>query len=148
MFAAHANDFAPDQLLRNDGAEGFRDITREAGIVALNFGMGVTWGDYDNDQRMDLYVSNMYSKAGTRITSQIEGLDPRFADLARGNYLYRNTPSGLQLVSGNAPALEVAKAGWSWGGQFTDVDNDGSLDIYVSSGYYSVPAEYETTVDL
>jgi hypothetical protein len=44
--------------------------------------------------------------------------------------------------------LTVAKAGWSWGGQFVDVDNDGYLDIYVSSGYYSVPDEFTTNIDL
>src|SRR5690606_28620131 len=55
------NDFAPDQFFRNDGATGFVDITLAAGLKKLNFGMGVSWGDYDNDQQLDLYLSNMYS---------------------------------------------------------------------------------------
>jgi hypothetical protein len=144
-----ANDFAPDNLLRNDGAAGFTDVTHEMGIDALGFAMGASWGDYDNDGRDDLYVSNMYSKAGLRITSQVAGLDQRIAELANGNYLYRNLGSRMQLVSGlKPPAVTVARAGWSWGGQFLDANNDGFLDIYVPCGYYSAPDEYATNIDL
>ena len=56
-----ANDFATDNLLRNDGNAGFTDITDAIGIDQLGFAMGVTWGDYDNDGRYDLYVSNMWA---------------------------------------------------------------------------------------
>jgi hypothetical protein len=152
-----ANDFAPDCLLRNDGRGGFADVTQETGMHELGFGMGASWGDYDNDGDQDLYVSNMFSKAGMRITRQIIGLNPRIADLAQGNYLFRNEGKGngkgdgnrFQRVSGlSPPALTVARAGWSWGGQFADFDNDGFLDLYVSSGYYSVPKDFETNVDL
>ena len=111
--------------------------------------MGVTWGDYDNDGRDDLYVSNMYSKAGRRITRLVEGIDPRISRLATGNYLFHQVPDRFQLVSGlQAPAFPVARAGWAWGGQFVDFDNDGLLDLYVASGYYTAPQEFETTVDL
>ena len=144
-----ANDFAPDHLFRNDGAEGWRDIAGEVGIDQLGFAMGVTWGDYDNDGRDDLYVSNMYSKAGRRITRLVDGIDPRISRLATGNYLFHQESDRFQLVSGlEAPALPVARAGWAWGGQFVDFDNDGLLDLYVASGYYTAPQEFETTVDL
>ena len=39
------------------------------------------------------------------------------------------------------PALQVEKAGWSWGGQFVDVDNDGYLDLYAGSGFYTAPRQ-------
>jgi len=43
-------------------------------------------------------------------------------------------------VSGlDPPALTVERAGWGWGSQFVDVDNDGYLDIYALSGYYTAP---------
>ena len=145
-----SNDFAPDYLFRNDGARGFVDITNEAGGETMSgFGMGASWGDYDNDGRQDLYISNMYSKAGMRITAQIRDLDPRFRLSADGNRLYRCRGDRFQLVSGRqSPALLVTQAGWSWGGQFMDVDNDGYLDIYVTSGYDTIPEKAATDVDL
>lgn len=150
-----ANDFAPDYLLRNDGAQGFTDVTRDAGGEAMmGFGMGVSWGDYDRDGRLDLYVSNMHSDAGLRITAQVPNLDPRFRRAAEGNLLFRNAGKALggkvfKLVSGlEASALQVANAGWSWGGQFGDLDNDGFQDIYVSSGHLTAPQQIASGADL
>ncbi|MFQ5416786.1 MAG: FG-GAP repeat domain-containing protein [Myxococcota bacterium] len=137
-----ANDFSSNDLLRNDGGGRFTDITEETGTADVGFGMGVSWGDYDGDLRQDLYVSNMYSTAGRRITSRVPGLDPRFGAMSRGNTLFRNEPGGFRKVSGLvAPNLLVEKAGWSWGGQFVDVDNDGDLDLYAASGFYTAPGE-------
>ena len=62
--------------------------------------------------------------------------------MARGNSLFRNAGQRFEKVSGLAPpALQVERAGWSWGGQFVDVDNDGFLDVYASSGFYTAPRE-------
>ena len=44
--------------------------------------------------------------------------------------------------------LTVAKAGWSWGGQFFDFDNDGFLDIYVPNGYFTAPEQFAAGKDL
>jgi hypothetical protein len=144
-----ANDYAPDFMFRNDNGK-LVDVTRAMGGEAMmGLGMGASWGDYDNDGRQDLYVSNMYSKAGKRITAQIPGLDERLTRSAEGNLLFRNMVDSFDLVSGVGPSdMHVAKAGWSWGGQFADFNNDGFLDIYVSSGYYSAPPEVATEVDL
>ena len=145
-----SNDFAPDALFRNDGAAGFRDITLEAGGEAMaGFGMGASWGDYDNDGQRDLYVSNMYSKAGLRITSRIKDLDSRFRRSADGNRLFRNLGSGkFGLRSGQNPdEMHVVKAGWSWGGQFMDVDNDGYLDLYVPNGFRTPPEAIAAPID-
>ncbi|NQV25210.1 MAG: VCBS repeat-containing protein, partial [Rhodopirellula sp.] len=51
-----ANDFAVNSLMRNDGDAGFVDVATETGTTDIGFGMGATWGDYDNDGRADLYV--------------------------------------------------------------------------------------------
>jgi hypothetical protein len=144
-----SNDYGPDFLMRNDRGQ-FTDVTRPIGGEAMmGLGMGATWGDYDNDGKHDLYVSNMYSKAGRRITTQIQGVDPKIMRSAEGNLLFRNRGTSFELVSGLEPTdMQVVKAGWSWGGQFGDVDNDGFLDIYVSSGYYSAPEEVSNGVDL
>lgn len=144
-----ANDFSPPKLFRNLGNGKFADITAEMGLAAPNFGMGATWGDYDNDGRQDLYVASMSSKAGRRIIAQLPGVDPRFAILAAGNALYRNLPGALEKVSGAAPPmLLVEQSGWDWGAQFVDLNNDGWLDIFSLSGYYTAPKEVETDFDL
>ena len=144
-----ANDWAPDHLFRNDGPDGFVDVTLQAGTAHFGFAMGASWGDYDNDGRQDLYVSNMYSKAGRRITSQISDLNPDYGRSVEGNYLYRNVGEKFDLVSGQAPpAMTVAKAGWSWGGQFADLNNDAYLDLYVLSGYFTPPPGFASDLDL
>ena len=135
-----ANDFAPNNLLRNDGDGRFTDVTDATGTADLGFGMGASWGDYDNDGREDLYVTNMYSTAGRRITEELGPLAAEAAPMARGNSLFRNAGERFVKVSGlEPPGLLVEKAGWGWGGQFMDVDNDGFLDIYALSGYYTAP---------
>jgi len=137
-----ANDLAPDNLFRNDGDGGFVDVTETAGLTLMGFAMGASWGDYDGDGRQDLYVTNMYSKAGSRITAQIAGLDGRIPEMAQGNRLYRNTGHGFDKVSGPGEgAFEVEAAGWGWGSQFVDADNDGRLDLYALSGFYTAPDE-------
>lgn len=145
-----ANDFSPNVLYVNQGDETFVDVTETAGVADIGFGMGVSWGDYDNDGRHDLYVANMYSKAGRRITQAMDTMvDPQFSRMARGNSLFRCEGDAFNRVSGlDAPELMVEKAGWSWGGQFLDFNNDGFLDIYALSGYYSAPPEVDVQIDL
>ncbi len=149
------NDFSPDAFLRNDTERGslepvFTNITDS--IISdgsIGFGMGASWGDFNHDGHLDLYVSNMFSKAGMRIVDQLETVDPRIAVSARGNFLYQGDGVGFQQVAGLEPgAVQVAKVGWSFGGQWADFDNDGSLDLYVPSGYYSAPKTVATTTDL
>jgi len=144
-----ANDYGPDNFFRNDRAAGFTDITRSVGLTGMGFGMGVSWGDYDNDGQTDLYVSNMYSKAGQRITSQVENLDPRLREMAQGNFLYRFEDGNFSMVAGaDKSKLDVAKSGWSWGGQFFDFNNDGFRDLYATSGYYTAPKDIAVDLDL
>lgn len=145
-----ANDWAEDNLLRNDGPAGFKDVTRESGINAYGFAMGASWGDYDNDGREDLYVSNMYSKAGRRITAKLPGLSRPYLESAMGNWLYHQETDGRfrQIAGMEPPSLTVMKAGWSWGGCFADFDNDSFLDLYVLSGYFTAPKELSSELDL
>lgn len=137
-----ANDFGPNKLMRNDGNGQFVEVTGETGTADVGFGMGAAWGDYNNDGNLDLYVTNMYSKAGLRITQQLPGLGKEIAQSARGNSLFQQIPGRFLKVSGlTAPDVAVEKGGWGWGSQFVDVDNDGYLDIYAPSGNYTAPKE-------
>ena len=144
-----ANDYGPDFLFRNDGAAGFADVTESFGLATTGFGMGVSFGDYDNNGQLDIYVTNMYSKAGQRITRQFDGLDDRFLQMASGNFLYQRNGEKFDLVSSSQKEkIKVANAGWSWGGQFVDINNDGYRDIYATSGYYTAPKDVAADVDL
>jgi hypothetical protein len=135
------SDLSPDHLFRNDNGN-FTDVADELGLGGVSFTMGSAWGDYDNDSQQDLYLSNMFTKAGQRIMAQLPGISNSYQRGVRGNELFRNNRDSFELVSGSEPpALQVENAGWSWGGQFADFDNDGFQDVYALSGYYTPPAQ-------
>jgi hypothetical protein len=144
-----ANDFAANNLFRNDGAGGFTDVTERTGTADMGFGMGASWGDFDEDGLQDLYVTNMYSKAGLRITAQLTEAAPNFERMAHGNTLFRNDVAGFERVSSlERPGLLVEAAGWGWGSQFVDLDNDSDLDLYALSGYYTAPDVVALPIDI
>ena len=115
------NDFqAPWQLFQNQGDGTFRDVASEAGVMGHAFTKGVSWGDYDGDRFPDLYVSN-YS-----------GM----------NRLYRNRGNGT--FEDVTSRLGVAKPRNSFPVWFWDYNNDGALDLFVSSygGHLAHQAAY------
>lgn len=150
-----ANDFAQDALLLNETPQGASEPVFRDGLEATfvgggtGFGMGASWGDFDSDGDLDLYVSNMYSKAGTRILKTLGEGDPRFEIATRGNFLYENQDGKFVNRAGTGQGrLNVGKVGWSYGGQFVDFDNNGGLDLYVPSGYFTAIAAADTKVDI
>ena len=62
------NDFGRKTLYRNDGVEGgvprFRDVTVETGTLAYGAGMSASFGDYDNDLDLDIYIAHIRSEHG------------------------------------------------------------------------------------
>ena len=109
------NEFSPAQLFRNDGRGRFTDIAPQAGVARTDFTKGVTAGDYDNDGAIDFYVSNMRGE----------------------NFLYHNNKDGtFEEVAGRLRVQGPLVSFPTW---FFDYDNDGWLDLYVSSYYPSAP---------
>ncbi|CAN5449737.1 hypothetical protein BH23VER1_BH23VER1_03860 [soil metagenome] len=135
-----ANDFGRNCLYENDGSGHFTEIAARAGVEDISPGMSVTWGDYDRDGHMDIYVSNMFSGAGNRITFQsqfLEGADAEtrkhFQRFARGNALFRNNGDGT--FSDRSLDEKVSLGRWAWASHFADFNNDGWEDIVVGNGF-------------
>ena len=155
-----ANDFGRNNLYRND-TEGpalkLVDVAAVTGTEDSASGMSAAWGDYDRDGWMDLYVSNMFSSAGSRITVQPkfkpelpDTVRRRFSRFARGNSLFKN---GGRTVADNGPVFtdvsesaRVTMGRWAWGSNFADFNNDGWEDLVVANG--NVTGLDETSGDL
>jgi hypothetical protein len=136
----------PNELKRNNGDGTFTDVA-DAVSGEIGFGMGLGVGDYDNDGRTDMYVTNMYSKAGLRIAEQL-GSSEMVVQSARGNTLLRNTGAGfIRTSSADGTGVQVETADFGWGGGFADLNNDGFLDLYVPAGQQSMPQEVATIGD-
>ena len=95
-------------LLSETGKLQFVDVTEQAGVGHVGYGMGVAVGDYDNDGFQDLYVTNFGR-----------------------NVLYHNNGDGTFTDV-------TAKAGvddprWSTSAAWVDYDRDGHLDLFVAN---------------
>src|SRR5881296_715870 len=99
-------------LYRNLGNWKFEDVTSKAGVANERWGMGVAVGDYDNDGRPDIFVSNF--------------------GISR---LYHNNGDGT--FTDVAEKLGVARKGWSTGASWGDYDGDARLDLFVP-GYAEI----------
>src|SRR3989441_5118594 len=99
-------------LYHNLGNWKFEDVTDKAGVANERWGMGAAVGDYDNDGRPDLYVTNF--------------------GVSR---LYHNNGDGT--FTDVAEKLGVARKGWSTGATWGDYDGDGKLDLFVP-GYVEI----------
>ncbi len=134
-----ANDYGTNELWRNDGEGHFTEATGHP-LTANGQSMGVTVADFDDDLDLDLYVSNMFSKAGHRVVPLVEGAVrtdtyAALSLLARGNTLFRR--DGPDRYSEVAADLAMTRAGWAWGQAFFDVDGDGDRELYVVNGMTS-----------
>jgi Tfp pilus assembly protein PilF len=98
----------PNALYRNEGQGRFRDVSIESGVGGhLGKGMGVAFGDYDGDGRLDAFVAND----------------------TMPNFLFRNESA---LAAGVAYNGDGAAVSWM-GADFRDYDNDGREDLFVTN---------------
>ncbi len=103
----------PNSLLRNNGDGTFDDVTEEAGLLDFHPTQTATWGDYDNDGWLDLFIGNESAKD-----------DPNPCTLYHNNGDGTFTDTTVSIGGG---ALGYVK-GVAWG----DFNNDGLQDLYVS----------------
>jgi hypothetical protein len=98
------------RLFRNElvpsGALRFTDVSKQAGVDRIAYGMGVTVGDIDNDGFLDLYVTNFGP-----------------------NTLFRNQGNGT--FADITAAANADDPRWSTSATFADYDRDGDLDLLV-----------------
>ncbi len=131
-----ANDFGPDQLLWNrsrPGAVKFQELQGERGFFTPasmvighdSFkGMGIDFGDVNNDGIFDMFVSNIASPFS----------------LQESHFLWTSTGRTDRFAAGVAPwvdradAAGVAHSAWAWDARFQDFDNDGVLEIVQATG--------------
>jgi enediyne biosynthesis protein E4 len=113
-------DLEPNLLLMNNRDGTFRETGVSSGVAynvdgAALAGMGVASGDYDNDGRMDLFVTN-YSFE----------MNSLFRNMGNGSFDYESIRTGI-----GPPSLVPL----GFGAQFADFDNDGWLDVIVANGH-------------
>lgn len=136
------NDLYETILLLNNG-DGTFDNATTAGWTdrPTGFTGGVTTGDINNDGKTDLYFSGLYSSVGQRVLKSVnvkeyrKDTHSRLLDLCSGSRLLTSTEAG-DFENTTAPA-GVGKVGWAWGACMLDLDSDGYLDLYATSGYRS-----------
>jgi len=120
-----SNDYGVSELYFNDGKR-FREVGQQTGVgFAPKSGMNAAFGDIFNRGEYSVYVSNISE----------DGI------LIQGNNLWvpKEGTSGDGLQFENlARDFGVELGGWSFGAQFGDLNNDGTLDLYLTNGYISL----------
>ena len=120
----------PSQLFRNNGDKTFTDVAKEAGVENLLTSKAVIWGDYDGDRYPDLYVSNFGNPAPPDGSSGATS-NAFMAETGSPNRLYHNNGDGT--FTDVASQLGVTEPSLGFTAWFWDFNNDGALDILVSS---------------
>ena len=104
-----------DTLYRNNGDGTFTDVTKSTGIHNPNGkGLGVAWGDYNNDGNPDIYVAN----------DSTENLF--YQNLGNGKFTEIGFMIGVALSENGAVENGMGTA-------FGDWDNDGWIDLTVTN---------------
>jgi Flp pilus assembly protein TadD len=144
------NDFGRKNLYRNNGDGTFTDVAAEAGAEDIGAGMSVSWLDYNNDGSNGLYVANMWTAPGVRISAQDafqkgapDSVREFYRKHAMGNSLFLSPASpGRDREEPFQDATAHAGVGmgrWSWSSDAWDFDHDGYCDLYVTNGMLSGP---------
>ena len=118
-----------DTLFRNNGDGTFTDVTKSAGIYnTTGKGLGVVWGDYNNDGAPDIYVANDSTE----------------------NFFYHNNGDGTFEEVGFMIGVALSEDGAAENGMgtaFGDWNNDGWFDLTVTNYAQQTNTLYHNDAD-
>jgi hypothetical protein len=109
-------------LIRNEGGESFEDVTRGANIFHLSralSGWSIGFVDYDNDGWKDLYSAN----------GDVDDIRP---GSKQQDSMWRNV-EGKKFIDAGEMGPDFGFAGYQRGSAFVDLNNDGFMDLVVTS---------------
>jgi enediyne biosynthesis protein E4 len=110
-----------NHLLRNDGNMSFTDVAKTAGVEGrYSWSVGSSWGDYDGDGDLDLYVGN-YIKRPSVFPTHRGFANELYRNDGNGTFTEVTSSAGLTRA-GSTPGTTLVTA-------FTDFDDDGDLDL-------------------
>jgi len=135
------NDFGRKNLYKNNGDGTFTDIAPAAGVEDIGAGMSACWTDFDNDGREDIYVADMWTAAGIRVSTQ-QNFQPEAPPAVLG--LYRKHSMGNCLFRNRGERFEdiglrsgTTFGRWAWSSDCWDFNHDGYGDLYIANGMIS-----------
>ncbi len=131
-----ANDYGVSELYLNEGGKRFREAGKETGVgYAPKSGMTASVGDVLNQGRYGIFVSE-------HIRRRCAGSGQQSLDASA-----RHVPQHTLKFENVANAMGVELGGWSFGGQFGDLNNDGFLDLYQVNGNISLDPDHSYWYD-
>lgn len=120
-----ANDYNVDEFYLNEGGKRFEEKGNAAGVGRIpKSGMSASLGDINNDGNIGVYTTNITEK-GILIQGNNYWL-PNSENM-------KDNPSFVNL----AQISGIENAGWAYGAQLGDLNNDGYMDLYVANGFIS-----------
>lgn len=127
-------NYGPNVLYRNNGDGTFTDVTEKAGVGGGNlFSTGCTFLDYDGDGHLDLYVGNyLLYDPDYKHYFAAEAFPGPLSYQGQADILYRNRGNGtFEDVTRKAGVFKPQ--GRAMGVASCDLDNNGSMDIFVAN---------------